>query len=145
MANSRKFPKDPPAVEDGTIYLEDILKQWFSGATLPPRVMKDQTTDLAETLTKIHKAGMRLPMSWEALAGETRRGVYVPTGNKFIQRIEWAYGLVLYKTWRWLEKRLDNNRHFYGVSGYEWEDAEYRDFEQKTKWVETEIQEDEDA
>lgn len=92
----------------------------------------------------LEKRGMKLPMSWEAIyRTDSRRGVYVPVGNKFLQRIEWVYGLVLYKTWRWLEKRLDKIRHFHGVSGYEWEDAEYREFKQKTKWVETEIQEGE--
>lgn len=92
---------------------------------------------------KILKHGMLMRFSWEGLVGETRRGVYVPTGNKFLQQLEWAYGLVLYKIWRWLEKRLEKNRSFSAVSGYEWEDAEYRDFEQKTKWVETEVREDE--
>jgi|SRR6185437_5725531 len=92
----------------------------------------------------IEKRGVKLPMSWEALhRTESRYGTYVPTGNKLLQRVHWAYGLALYKTWRWLEKRLDKNRHFHGVSGYEWEDAEYRKFKQATKWVETEIQEEE--
>lgn len=39
------------------------------------------------------------------------------------------------RLWTALEKVLRKFRHFEGVSGYEWDEAEYRKFEQKTVWV----------
>lgn len=84
----------------------------------------------------LKKAGMELPFTWEALTKDTRKGEYVPTGNKTLQRIGWLWGLLKYKAYRKLESSLEKSRHFQGVGGYDWEEAEYREFKQEMKWVE---------
>lgn len=84
----------------------------------------------------IVKHGFLQDFSWEALTNDTRKGEYVPAGNKTLQRIGWFWGLLKYKAYRKLESSLEKSRHFQGVGGYDWEEAEYREFKQKTKWVE---------
>lgn len=84
---------------------------------------------------KIHKVGMRIPITWEAIAEHPRTGSYEPTGNKYTQWLAWWFGKQLYRYWRAVERRLTKFRHFEGVGGYDWEDAEYRDFEQRKEWV----------
>lgn len=86
----------------------------------------------------VKKYGMKIPFTWEALLDNPRNGHYEPTGIKWIQWIGWAYGLVLYKVWRGLEHLLNKSRHFEGVGGRDWEEAEYREFSRKRRWVEDE-------
>lgn len=90
---------------------------------------------LEGTATSIKKVGFKVPISWEALFGSERKGHYEPVGVKWIQWVTWVIGFIVFKAWAGLEKALDKSRHFQGVSGYEWDEAEYRPFKQKTRWV----------
>lgn len=102
---------------------------------LPEEMGKLASDTLAEEYKHVHKIGMTIPVSFERfMEYEPRKGSYVPTGNKLVQKIGWLWGLVKYKLWRGLEKSLEKSRHFHGVSGYEWDDATYAEFEQKKVW-----------
>lgn len=94
--------------------------------------------NFGSSILNVQKAGMKIPFSWEALVQNPRNGHYEPVGIKWVQWLGWFAGLTLFKAWRGVEKLLHRSRHFEGVSGYEWEDAEYREFRQKRKWVEDE-------
>lgn len=91
--------------------------------------------EFTNDFTKIEKAGLRIPFSFEQFAGDTRKGEYVPTGSKTLQRIGWLWGLLKFKLYRKLESSLDKSRHFEGVGGYDWEESYYRDFKQETRFV----------
>lgn len=95
-----------------------------------------------EPYPNVQKIGMKLPFSWESVAPRKPEGHYGPTGNKTLQRIGWLWGLLRFKAYRKLESSLDKSRHFEGVGGYDWEEAEYREFKQKTKWVEEKTNDD---
>lgn len=138
MTNSERFPKDPPCQEDGTTYPEDILKGYLSEMfTNSFAGMTDEDIKgLDDSITKVHKIGMRIPISWEALTGSQRKGHYEPVGNKYTQWLSWWIGKQVFRFWQFVERRLSKFRHYESVSGYEWEDAEYREFSQKRKWVE---------
>lgn len=86
-------------------------------------------------MESIKKLGVRIPLTWEAIANPRRNGHFENTGVKWIQWLTWLLGLVVFKAWIGLEKALRKFRHFEGVSGYDWEEAEYSQFEQKQKWV----------
>jgi len=87
---------------------------------------------------EIKKYGMKIPFTWEALADNPRNGHYEPTGVKWVQWIGWAWGLLLFKSWVFLNKKLDKSRFFYDGLGRDWDDPEYREFTQKQRWVEDE-------
>jgi hypothetical protein len=116
----------------------DFIKSFSEEMMKAAKMTGEDIANLSNSIKEVHKVGIRVPFSWEALVDNPRNGHYEPTGVKWVQWIGWAYGLVLYKAWRLLERRLDKIRHFEGVSGYEWDDAEYREFSQKRKWVEDE-------
>lgn len=115
-------------------FIRGDMKEEFKKVMVSPEAV----VNFSKAINEITKIGMKLPISWEALAGNPRKGHYVPVGVKWIQWVGWASGLALFKVWRALEKTLDKSRHFSGVSGYEWEDAEYQEFSQRRKWVEDE-------
>lgn len=94
--------------------------------------------DPGTAFLNVHKAGMKLLFSWEQFTDNPRQGHYEPAGIKWVQWLVWALGLVVFKLWAGTETVLRRFRHFQGVSGYEWEEAEYRPFKQKTRWVEGE-------
>ena len=89
---------------------------------------------------QVKKYGMYVPITFEQLLNTNRSQdrELVPTGNKTLQRIEWFIGLLKYKLWRKLEKSLEKHRAFSGVGGYDWEDATYSEFKQRTKFVDKE-------
>ena len=101
-----------------------------------PKMTEEDIKGLSDSITKVHKVGIKIPMSWEALAGSQRKGHYEPTGNKYTQRVSWWIGKQVFRLWQIVERRLQRFRHYRGVSGYDWEEAEYRKFSQKRKWVE---------
>lgn len=113
--------------------LEDFAKKLREATPTPEDIQ-----NLFNSINNVTKAGMNISMSWEALAGNKRTGHYEPYGVKWVQWVGWAAGFVLFWLWRSLEKILDKSRHFHGVSGYEWDDAEYRPFSPKTRWVDDE-------
>lgn len=113
----------------------DFFRELYRDMT-PPKMTDEDIKGLSDSITKIYKVGMKLPMSWEALAGSQRKGHYEPVGNKYTQWLSWWIGKQVYRFWKFVERRLSKFRHYESVSGYEWEDAEYREFEQKRKWVE---------
>lgn len=94
--------------------------------------------EVAESYNKVMKAGFTVPMSWEALIGNAPKGHSEPVGNKHAQWLAWWFGKQVFRFWQFTESRLRKFRHFEGVWGYEWEEAEYREFKQKTRWVEDE-------
>lgn len=96
--------------------------------------LEPHTTE--DDLKKIHKVGMKLPMTWEALVADTRKGGYVPVGNKYLQKFDWWLGKQLFRFYQATELRLQKFRHYREVSGYDYEEAEYREFEQKKVWRE---------
>lgn len=96
--------------------------------------------EAAESYNKVTKAGFTVPMSWEALTRSQRNGRYEPVGNKYTQWLAWWLGKQVFRFWQFTESRLQKFRHFEGVWGYEWEAAEYREFKQKTRWVEDDEQ-----
>lgn len=102
----------------------------------PPKMTEEDIKGLSDSITKVHKFGMKIPMSWEALAGSQRKGHYEPVGNKHTQWLSWWVGKQVFRFWQFVERRLSKFRHYESVSGYDWEDAEYREFSQKRKWVE---------
>jgi hypothetical protein len=116
----------------------DFMKSFSEEMMKAAKMTGGDIANLSNSIKEVHKVGVKVPFSWEYLVDNPRNGHYEPTGIKWVQWIGWAYGLVLYKAWRLLERRLDKIRHFEGVSGYEWDDAEYREFSQKRKWVEDE-------
>lgn len=103
---------------------------------VPPKMNSEDIKGLSDSILSVHKHGMKLPMSWEALVGSERKGHYEPTGNKYTQWLSWWFGKQVFRFWQFTERRLQRFRHYEGVSGYEWEDGEYRKFSQKRKWVE---------
>lgn len=115
----------------------DIFKDLNAGKTYP-KITEEDIKGLSDSILNVHKHGMKLPMSWEALAGSQRKGHYEPVGNKNTQWVSWWFGKQVFRFWQFVERRLQMFRHYEGVSGYEWEDAEYRKFSQKRKWVEDE-------
>lgn len=84
---------------------------------------------------RVKKYGAAFPISFEQLLDTNQDRELVPTGNKTLQRIGWFIGLLKYKLWRMLEGSLEKHRAFSGVSGYDWDDAMYSKFKQKTKLV----------
>lgn len=112
-----------------------MFKELYKG-TVIPKMTEEDLKGLSDSILNVHKYGMKLPMSWEALAGSQRKGHYEPTGNKYAQRVSWWIGKQVFRFWKFVERRLQMFRHYEGVSGYEWDDAEYRKFSQKRKWVE---------
>lgn len=115
----------------------DIFKGLYAGKAYP-KMTEEDLKGLSNSILKIHKAGMKLPMSWEALVGSERKGRYEPVGNKYTQWVSWWVGKQVFRFWQFVERRLQRFRHYESVSGYEWEDAEYRKFSQKREWVEDE-------
>lgn len=83
---------------------------------------------------------MKIPFSWEQFADNPRQGHYEPVGIKWVQWLVWALGFVVFKIWVGTENLLRKFRHYEGVFGYEWEEAEYRPFKQKDRWVEDDEQ-----
>ena len=102
------------------------------------RVTGADIENLGTALLNVQKVGMKIPFSWEYIADNPRQGNYEPAGIKWVQWLVWALGLVVFKLWIGAEKLLRKFRHFQGVSGYEWEGAEYNPFKQKERWVEGE-------
>lgn len=88
---------------------------------------------LAEELNLriIKRANYSAP--WDQIAN--RPGHSEPVGNGFVQRLVWLYYRVLFAAYRALENRLNQSRHFSGPSGYDWEDAEFQKFKQRTRWI----------
>lgn len=120
---------------------EEMLSATYEGAAGPhgfAGMTGEDVKGLSSSTKKVHKYGMKLPMTWEAVAGSQRKGHYEPTGNKYTQWLSWWVGKQVFRFWQFVERRLSKFRHYESVSGYEWEDAEYREFSQKRKWVEDE-------
>ena len=124
-------PGDYPAVDVTlSVILSDLFKKAYG---------------IAETINKpedsafgnIKKHGMRMGFSWESVAPGPK-GHYEPTGIKWVQKIGWLWGLLLFKVYTKLEKSLKKTRHFNEVSGYDYEEASYKPFKQKTKWIKDE-------
>lgn len=101
-----------------------------------PKMTEEDIKGLSDSITEVHKFGMKIPMSWESVAGSQRKGHYEPTGNKYSQWLSWWVGKQVFRFWQFVERRLSKFRHYESVGGYDWEDAEYREFSQKRKWVE---------
>lgn len=93
---------------------------------------------MSEGFNSVSKAGMKISITWEALQDNPRIGRYEPTGVKWVQWLIWAYGLVIFKAWTFLNKRLDKSRFFYDGLGRDWDEPAYREFSQKKRWVEDE-------
>lgn len=153
MANSGRFPKDPPPEEDGTVYtagpeyIKRLLSDTYSGESFGKASSFAGMTDediqgLSDSIQDVRKVGVKLPMTWEALAESQRKGHYEPVGNKYTQWAGWWIGKQVFRFWQFVERRLQRFRHYREVSGYDWEEAEYRGFEQRTQWVENEVQGD---
>lgn len=96
--------------------------------------------EAAESYNRVTKAGATVPMSWEALVGSDRKGHYEQVGNKYTQWLAWWFGKQVFRFWQFTESRLRKFRHFEGVGGYDWEEAEYQEFKQKTRWIEDDEQ-----
>ena len=96
---------------------------------------EEDIANLSTSIKEIYKVGMKLPFTWEAIVDNPRNGHYEPVGIKWVQWIGWWFGKQLFRHWKFVERRLRKFRHFKGVGGYDWEDAEYRDFEQRKEWV----------
>ena len=99
----------------------------YTGYSSKPFEEREQPT--------VHKYGAVFPITFERLLDTSDDRELVPTGNKTLQRIEWFIGLLKYKLWRKLEKSLEKHRSFSSVGGYDWEDATYSKFKQRTKFV----------
>lgn len=112
-----------------------IFQDLYKGFDIP-KMTEEDIKGLSDSITKVHKFGMKLPMTWETIAGPQRKGHYEPTGNKHAQWLSWWVGKQVFRFWQFVERRLSKFRHYEGVSGYEWDEAEYREFSQKRKWVE---------
>ena len=120
-------PGDYPAVD---VILSDLLKKAHG---------------VAETINKpdnssfghVEKRGVKMGFSWESVVPGPK-GHYEPIGIKWVQKIGWLWGLLLFKAHSKLEKSLNKTRHFNEVSGYDYDEASYDDFEQKTKWIKDE-------
>lgn len=80
------------------------------------------------------KIGFKFPVSFETFLFEPN-GHSEPVGSKWLQRIGWLYYRAVYSVWRVVESHLSRSRHFENVHGYDWEEAYFRKFSQKTKWV----------
>lgn len=117
----------------GSDFFQDLYK-----ALVIPRVTEEDIKRLSDSITETHKIGMKHRMTWEALVGSQRKGHYEPVGNKYTQWMSWWIGKQVFRFWQFVERRLNKFHHYESVSGYEWDDAEYREFEQKRKWVEGE-------
>lgn len=115
---------------------DDFFKEFNEKMNTFGRVTGADIKNLGTSILNVQKVGMKIPISWEQFVDNPCQGHYEPVGIKWIQWITWAIGFVVFKVWVGLEKVLDRSRHFQGVSGYEWEEAEYRPFKQKRKWVE---------
>lgn len=82
------------------------------------------------------KVGMYIPISWEHLAGfEQRKGHYETTGIKWIQYLRYLVDKGKFQVYRWLERSLHNSRHFIGPGGYDWDEADFKPFKQRMRWV----------
>lgn len=125
---------------------EELMASAMRGEKVDRTVFLSNPDDVASAVNNtlkqeygsIRKVGMRLPMTWEALVKDTRKGEYVPVGNKHIQKLDWWLGKQLFRLYRATERRLQKFRHYREVSGYDYEEAEYREFEQKKVWREEE-------
>lgn len=107
-----------------------LLEDAYKDKTYPPGIATEGL--------QVKKYGMYVPITLEQLLNTNQNNAreLVPTGSKTLQRIGWFIGLLKYKLWRKLEKSLEKHRAFSGVSGYDWDDALYSEFKQKTKLVE---------
>lgn len=125
-------------------FAEELLTSAMRGEKVDRTVFLSNPDDVASAVNKtlereygsIHKVGMKLPMTWEALVADTRKGEYVPVGNKYLQKLDWWLGKQLFRFYQATERRLQKFRHYREVSGYDYEEAEYREFEQKRVWRE---------
>lgn len=115
---------------------DDFFKEFNEKMNTFGRVTEDDIENLGTAFLNVQKAGVKIPFSWEYFVDNSRQGHYEPVGIKWIQWLVWALGFVVFKIWVGTEKLLRKFRHFQGVSGYEWDEAEYRPFKQKTRWVE---------
>ncbi len=128
MSNSEHPSKNPPPIEDYLQKIYESLERSLSNA--------EDVANLGQPVTTVTKVGVKLPMSWEDLAGSQRKGHYEPVGNKYTQWVSWWSGKQVFRFWQFIERCLSKFRHYESVGGYEWEDAEYREFKQERKWVE---------
>ena len=116
----------------------DSNKSFGEPTTLKYPTSDRTGSDLTGKTIKVTKVGFTVPMFWEALTGSQRKGHYEPAGNKYTQWLAWWFGKQVFRFWQFTESRLRKFRHFEGMWGYEWEEAEYRPFKQKREWVEDE-------
>lgn len=87
-------------------------------------------------MTTIKKVGFTIPITMEALLGYTPpKGRFEPVGNKTAQFISYLGVKSLFKVYRFLERSLERSRHFVGVSGWDYEEAYLKDFEQRKRWI----------
>ena len=121
-------------IEEGDKYPKIDWGEFFKATA----VSVEDIQNLGDSINSIHKVGMKIPFSWEQFVDNPRQGHYEPVGIKWVQWLVWALGLVVFKIWVGTETVLRKFWHFQGVSGYEWEEAEYRPFKQKERWVEDE-------
>ena len=123
-------PGDYPVVDvTRSVILSDLFKEAYGVA--------ETINKPANSFGNIKKHGMRMGFSWESVAPGPK-GHYEPTGIKWVQKIGWLWGLLLFKVYTKLEKSLKKTRHFNEVIGYDYEEASDKPFKQKTKWIKDE-------
>jgi hypothetical protein len=89
---------------------------------------------LEEGVIRFRGVGYSLPFSFEAM--EIPGGEYVPSGNKWIQKVGWAFTSALFRVYEWAGTRLSRSRHIDWSCCYECGGRlELREFERKTRFV----------
>lgn len=127
----KKLISDPPDPEKINL-LSALMNEAFEESYGEP-----QNLSKPSAFGHIEKHGLKIGFSLESVLRE-RKGHWEPVGVKWVQRIGWLWGLLLFKAYTRLEKSLKKTRHFNEVSGYDYEEAYYKPFKQKTKWIKDE-------
>lgn len=94
---------------------EDMLKAAYEGKAKSSSFTGMTDGDikgLSDSISKVHKVGMKIPISREALAGTQRKGHYEPVGNKYTQWVSWWFGKQVFQFWQFVESRLQKFRHY---------------------------------
>ncbi len=124
--------------------IHDYLKGLYSDTVVPERSFGVPTSlpyakitveDVEGLATSIKKVGIKMPFSWEALYGSERKGHYEPVGVKWVQYLRYLVDKGKFQVYRWLERSLHNSRHFIGPGGYDWDEADFKPFKQRMRWV----------
>lgn len=140
--NSGKFPAEPSEKSDWTIGLEGAYPWDLSVISSELTRISNSLPVTQEDLAKIgdpsalgiKKHGMKMNFSYESF--EFSKGRLESVGVKWIQYIGYVWTKAWFRFYRWLEGRLERSRHVLGVTGYDYDPAMLRKFEQKQKRVE---------